>query len=213
MREHPTVVLLASGGLDSTTLAYWLIAQGITPQPLFIDYGQHCAETEFETVQSVLDPKVFPDICRVDVSSIYRSSSSRLIDEPDLWTESVSYEEMYLPYRTLLLLSVGAAYAQSNGFRRVYSAFINSNHAQEIDCSSAFFDSLSDVLKGFGGIEMHMPFRRMDKIEVAKLGVELQAPIGFTYSCQASSDVACGACPNCVDRLEALDAIVAVGHV
>ena len=42
------------------------------------------------------------------------------------------------------------------------------------------------------------------KFEVAKLGIELGAPIGKTFSCQASPDVPCGACPNCVDRLGAL---------
>ena len=41
-------------------------------------------------------------------------------------------------------------------------------------------------------------------MKVAKLGIELKAPIGATFSCQASPDIPCGACPNCVDRLNAL---------
>lgn len=49
-----------------------------------------------------------------------------------------------------------------------------------------------------------MPFRNFSKYEVAKLGIELQAPVGATFSCQASPDIPCGACPNCVDRLKAL---------
>lgn len=49
-----------------------------------------------------------------------------------------------------------------------------------------------------------MPFRYKSKYEVAKLGIELDAPIGTTFSCQASAIIPCGACPNCVDRLEAI---------
>jgi 7-cyano-7-deazaguanine synthase len=87
---------------------------------------------------------------------------------------------------------------------KVYSAFINSNHAKEIDCSSAFFDKLGGLLSNYGSVKIEMPFRDMSKYEVAKLGIKLRAPIGETFSCQASSVIPCGACPNCVDRLEAL---------
>jgi 7-cyano-7-deazaguanine synthase len=109
-----------------------------------------------------------------------------------------------LPYRNILLLTIGAICAQKNGYQKVYSAFINSNHAKEIDCSNDFFNSLETILKEFGSVKIEMPFRYKTKYEVAQLGIELNAPIGFTFSCQASPVIPCGACPNCVDRLEAL---------
>ena len=49
-----TVLLLSSGGLDSTTLAYWLQERGIEVMPIFLDYGQHCVAKEWETVRQVL---------------------------------------------------------------------------------------------------------------------------------------------------------------
>jgi 7-cyano-7-deazaguanine synthase len=201
---RPEVVLLASGGLDSTTLAYWLYEKNIIFQPLFINYGQHCAKTELETLTSVLPADYTDRIAVVDVSDVYKGSSSRLIDEANLWEDEVTYKDLYLPYRSLMLLSLGAAFAQSRGCQSLYSAFINSNHAQEIDCSTEFFEKLAGVLSGYGGVELIMPFRFMPKYEVAKIGIRLKAPIGRTFSCQASSTIPCGACPNCVDRLEAL---------
>lgn len=202
-----SVVLLASGGLDSTTLAYWLMNNGIEFHPVFIDYGQHCAVNEFDTLKEVLPSKHKKNIKRIDVSDIYRHSTSRLISEANLWSDSISYKDMYLPYRSLLLLTVGAAYAQSKGYNTIYSAFINSNHAQEIDCSAEFFNKLSTIFTGYGGVVLEMPFRNMSKYEVACIGIELGAPIGMTFSCQASSKIPCGACPNCVDRLDALKQI------
>jgi 7-cyano-7-deazaguanine synthase len=130
-----------------------------------------------------------------------------LIKEPKLWEETVSHDDFYLPYRNLLLLSVAAAFAQSHGIFEVYAAFINSNHAKEIDCSAHFFDQLNGMLGEYGSVQMHMPFRDLPKRRVAQIGLSLGAPIARTFSCQAASSVPCGACPNCVDRLDALGSL------
>jgi len=200
-------VLLASGGLDSTTLAYWLLNNDIDFIPLFINYGQHCAETEFESLIKVLPTSKINKIEKIDVSSIYSQSNSRFIQEADLWNEKVEADDLYLPYRNILLLTIAASFAQTKGFSYVYSAFINSNHAKEIDCSNQFFESMGQILGDYGTVNIEMPFLTYSKYEVAKIGIELGAPIGKTFSCQASSTIPCGACPNCVDRLNALKLI------
>ena len=197
-------VLLASGGLDSTTLAYWLCRKKIEILPVFVNYGQHCAKTELETLREVLPKRYSRRIHVVDISDVYMHSKSLLIREPDLWKDQVSYREMYLPYRNLLILATGAAFAQSLGSDRLYAAFINSNHAIEIDCSVEFFGKLDSLLSSYGSVKLIMPFRAKSKYQVAKIGISLRAPIGRTFSCQVSSPVPCGACPNCVDRLQAL---------
>lgn len=199
--------VLCSGGLDSTTLVYYLIDKSVDFIPLFIDYGQHCVQKEYETLLDVLPSKYKTKLVKIELSSIYSGCKSRLISEPDLWQDDVVADDLYLPYRNLLLLSAGAAFAQSRGMEKIYAAFINSNHAKEIDCSAEFFSALSAIFSNYGSVQIEMPFRYMSKYEVAKIGMELNAPIANTFSCQASSKVPCGACPNCVDRLEALSEI------
>ena len=203
----PSAVLLASGGLDSTTLAYWLRDKGTNFVPLFLNYGQHCAKMERERLAEVLPSKLFAPIVELNISDIYHNSSSRLINAADLWTERITDDDLYLPYRNLLVLAVGAAYAQSLGASEVYAAFINSNHAKEIDCSAEFFDRLGGMLSDYGSVKVKMPFRDFPKRQVAEIGLALGAPISLTFSCQASSAVPCGVCPNCLDRLEALDGL------
>ena len=149
-KDKVNSVLLASGGLDSTTLAYWLIDKKISFCPVFIDYGQHCAKTELETLKNVLPSEYAKNIEIINVSDVYKGSKSRLIDEANLWEEDVNYKDMYLPYRSLLLITVGSAFSQSKGYSYLYSAFINSNHAQEIDCSTEFFDKLTNIFIGYG---------------------------------------------------------------
>lgn len=208
MAKVGKAVLLASGGLDSTTLAYWLRKRKIQFLPVFINYGQHCANTELETLTNVLPKKCSRQIEVLDISSIYKGSHSLLIREIDLWRNSVVADQLYLPYRNLLLLATGAAFAQSRQCSDLYSAFINSNHAKELDCSSEFFKQLGRVLYGYGSVTIRMPFRNMSKPQVARIGLKLGVPVASTFSCQAAAIAPCGVCPNCVDRLQALRSLV-----
>jgi 7-cyano-7-deazaguanine synthase len=198
-------LLMASGGMDSTVLAYWLREKGKEVLPLFLDYGQHFKDTELEALKRLLPKEYFENIRVIDIKDIYKGSTSRMIKEPNLWEEEVVADDLYLPYRNLLFLSIAASVAQTEGITEVYSAFINSNHAKEIDCSKDFFDNLGSLLENYGPINIQMPFRFHSKKEVADIGISLGVPIAETFSCQASSTVHCGVCPNCVDRLSALN--------
>lgn len=151
-------VLLASGGMDSTVLAYDLANQGKNIVLLFLDYGQHCAKTELGTLKRVAPPQFENDIRIIKIGDIYKESNSRMIVEANLWVDNVVADDLYLPYRNLLFLSIASAYAQSIGAKNVYSAFINSNHAKEIDCSMEFFTKLENLLQSYGSVKINMPY-------------------------------------------------------
>jgi 7-cyano-7-deazaguanine synthase len=202
-----TALLLCSGGLDSTTLAYWLRERDIELVPIFFDYGQHCVEKEWATLRQVLPRSGVLPPERIDVSGIFRGSRSRLIVEPDLWSEPVHDGDLYIPYRTLLFFSMGAARAQTRGLSDVYSGFINSNHAKELDCSAAFLNRLDALADNVGPVRFHMPFRYWSKAQALEQAVRLGVAIGSTFSCQLLSDTPCGACPNCVERLGAIETV------
>ena len=201
-------VLLASGGMDSTVLAYDLAEKQKKIVLLFLDYGQHCMKTELDTLKRVAPAEYRNNIKIIRIGDIYKESNSRMIVEANLWTDSVVADDLYLPYRNLLFLSIASAYAQSIGAGNVYSAFINSNHAKEIDCSYEFFTKLENLLQSYGSVKINMPYREMSKREVAKLGIKLGAPVAATYSCQVNSVTPCGSCPNCVDKIDAINSLL-----
>ncbi|MGD7045865.1 7-cyano-7-deazaguanine synthase [Jeotgalibacillus proteolyticus] len=205
--EEYDALLLASGGLDSTVLAYKLLSEGKKVMPIFLEYGQHFADTEFNTLLDVLPPKLIPHIKVINIEDIYKNSKSRMIKEPNLWVDEVGADDLYLPYRNLLFLSIASSIAQTLGIKGVYSAFINSNHAKEIDCSKEFFDKLSGMLSEYGSVQIEMPFRDFSKANVIKQGIHLNVPVAQTYSCQANSTTPCGVCPNCVDRLDGFESL------
>lgn len=202
-------ILLASGGLDSTTVGYQLALDGIEVLPIFFDYGQHCVDVEWKRVNEVL-PTNMQRPERFNISDLFRGSQSRLIREADLWTEEVKDDDLYIPYRTMLFFAAAAARAQTVGVLDVYTGFINSNHAKEIDCTVAFMNSIEGLTSSIGSVRFHSPFRYSSKAEVAEAAVALGVPIGRTYSCQAASHFPCGACPNCVERLNALKEVMLV---
>ncbi|MGR6465814.1 7-cyano-7-deazaguanine synthase [Rhizobium sp. PAMB 3182] len=197
------VMLMASGGLDSTTVAYQLADKGIEILPIFFDYGQHCAETEWRLVNEVLPPTAeTPE--RNNISDLFRGSRSRLVAEANLWEDEVNDDDLYIPYRTLLFYAASAARAQTLGIREVYTGFINSNHAKEIDCTAEFMNKLDGLTDAVGPVRFISPFRNSSKADVTREAIRLGVPVGRTFSCQAASRHPCGACPNCVERLGAL---------
>lgn len=198
------VLLLVSGGLDSTVLAYAYAAARAEVLPVFIDYGQHAAATELQTARQVLPPALAEQIHVLNLRDPFVGSPSLLIKETDPWSRLLSAAELHLPYRNLFLLTAACAFAATRGLKKVAAAFINSNNANEIDASLSFLTSLNGLMGANGGVQVEFPLRYKSKTEVAKMGLELKAPIALTFSCQINSVRHCGACPNCVDRLNAL---------
>src|SRR5690606_6270708 len=128
-------------------------------------------------LKNVLPIEYVEKIEVIDISQIYKYSNSKFIIPVDLWEGNISADDLYIPYRNVLILTVAASFARTLGLNNVYSAFINSNHAKEIDCSNDFFNNLENLLSEYGSVKIEMPFRNLSKFEVAKLGVELGAPI------------------------------------
>ena len=63
-----SIVSLVSGGLDSTLVGAMIREQGIDNYPLFIDYGQRAAETEWITCQAMHEQLELPKPVRMDLS-------------------------------------------------------------------------------------------------------------------------------------------------
>lgn len=211
-RDDASALALVSGGVDSTTMAYWLANEGIQFVPVFMDYGQHTAARELASIRQNLTTEMLDSLEVIDLSDVYSRSECRMIQPPDLWSDRVTSNDFLLPYRNLLLLAAGAAFAQTIGLNTVYAAFIDANFSFESDASLQFLNRMAELLSDYGSARIEFPFREKTKSEVAILGYRLGAPIAATYSCLASPSVPCGACANCVDREEALDAVRRVMH-
>ncbi len=202
-------VVLLSGGLDSTTLLYWVVKQGYEPYVLSFDYGQrHKKELEFA--------KRTCEKMKVEHRVVDLTSIRELLQGSALTTESVSVpEEHYshetqkttaVPNRNAIMLNVAVGYAVSIGADRVFYAAHYNDRAIYPDCREEFVESQNRTAKLANDapeLEIIVPFVSKTKAELVKMAGELGVPFEDTWSCYKGGERACGVCGTCRERIEA----------
>jgi len=202
-------VVLLSGGLDSTTLLYWVVKKGYKPYVLSFDYGQrHKKELEFA--------KKTCEKLKADHRGIDLTSVNELLQGSALTTESVSVpEEHYthktqkmtvVPNRNAIMLNIAVGYALSIGADRVFYAAHYNDRAIYPDCRLEFVQSQNLTAKLANDapeLEIIAPFIHKTKAELVKIASELEVPFADTWSCYKGGEKACGVCGTCRERIEA----------
>ena len=202
LKEKCVVVL--SGGVDSTTLAYYIKDQGYDLAAITFNYGQ-ISTKEIEHAKKIAAKLNIP-IQIIDLSSlkeIFQGITS-LVDENIEMTKSFS-QPIIVPFRNAIFLSIAVAYANSiNSARIVYGAQL-SDAQNYPDCREEFYRSFEKTarLGTDTQIMIEAPFSDKSKSEVIKLGTQLGVPFNLTWSCYLNKEVHCGQCESCRNRKNA----------
>jgi len=208
----PYVVVLASGGLDSTTLAYHLRDMGAKARLLSFDYGQRHAR-ELECARQVAGGLGVPhDVA--DLRSVGGLlGGSALTDPgvpvPDGHYAAESMRATVVPNRNAVMLDIAVAVAIANGCDAVAFGAHGGDHAIYPDCRpefvAAFAASVMLANDGFlpNSFQVVAPFLDCGKAEVVRMGHELGVPFAATWSCYKGERVHCGTCGTCTERREA----------
>ena len=207
-------VISLSGGLDSTVMAYWLVdkygVENVLPVTYF--YGQKngieikSAQLTCEKLKipyKCIDISFLGNLCK-DVSSL---SGTSTIDVPDAAANLVNRPSTYIPYRTLIMLSVSMAYAESHGANEVYiSSQITDIHW---DSQINFVDALNEVsiLNIEQPIMVKAPFVSYSKADEIRIGIKLNVPFEDSWSCYDPQFLSqpCQVCTACVKRKESFE--------
>ena len=206
------VVAVVSGGLDSTTMAYSLRAQGYSLVAISFDYGQrHRKELTFaEQVAADLDaPWTLIDLHAAGLTSLLTGSA--LTDDtvtiPDGHYADESMKITVVPNRNAIMLSIACALAVTREAGAVAFGAHTGDHFIYPDCRPEFvraFEAMVSVaVEGLASIEVLAPFLSMTKTDIVKLGDELKVPFERTWSCYKGGALHCGTCGTCVERREA----------
>jgi 7-cyano-7-deazaguanine synthase len=203
-------ILILSGGMDSTTLLYWLVKKKQEVRCLSFYYGQkHKKEIQYAD-DNCKKLKVAWSL--IDISALLPLiSNSSLTSEqpvPEGHYEEESMKATVVPNRNMIMLSIAAAYAENLKYDSVMYAAHKGDHAIYPDCRGEFMTALDLAcqLGTYNKIRLIAPFREMHKGEIAKLGLSLGIDFDHdTWSCYNGNDEPCQKCGTCVERKEALE--------
>lgn len=202
-------VVIMSGGLDSTTLLYWVIKEGYEPHVLSFDYGQrHRKELDFAE-KTCGKLKVHHKI--VDLRSVGEllqgsALTSEAVEVPEEHYTHESQKATVVPNRNAIMLNIAVGYAISIGADKVFYAAHYNDRAIYPDCRWEFVESQNITAKLANDaprLEIVAPFVHKTKAEIVRLGAGLGVPFNETWSCYKGGERPCGVCGTCRERIEA----------
>lgn len=205
------IVVVYSGGLDSSVLLYYLKAEGHDLKAISFDYGQkHSREIgSAAAICSRCDVNVEHRI--IDLSCLKPILKSALTEDSieihDGHYEEETMKATVVPNRNMIFLSLATAWAISLDFEAVAYAAHRGDHAIYPDCRKEFADNLAYAIHfcDWKEIQLLRPFVLRDKAWIASRGKALGVPLESTWSCYKGSSVHCGKCGTCVERREAFE--------
>ncbi len=194
------VLVLHSGGMDSTTCLYKAHREGAEVFSLGIDYGQKLA-VEMMFAQRHCDALgIQRDIVNVSWRKPDRQiPTGRSVEE---MREKVS--PAFLPSRNAVFLSLACAHAAGIGADEVHTGINSVEFSGYPDCTPEFLEAFSAMMTTAnpGGPRIIAPLLRMSKPEIATLARDLGIGEHDTWSCyrpvlRDGTVSPCGQCDAC----------------
>lgn len=184
--EQDVVLLLASGGIDSTACLRFYLDQQELVQALFVDYGQLSAKREHKAVSLICAYYKTP-LRSIRCAGALRKSGGL-----------IHGRNAFLLYLALM------EFPSNHG---IIAVGAHSGTAY-YDCSPSFFASTQSVFDMYvnGAIRIGAPFLHWIKPDILSFCKQRDVPIDLTYSCELGLNQPCGNCNSCRD-LEALNAL------
>jgi len=206
-------IVLISGGLDSCVvtaiadLKFELCA-------LHVNYGQCTEGRELKAFNDIAGYYNIREERRLvaDISYLKRIGGSGLTDHNiviDGAHTSIdsAVPNTYVPFRNTHLLAIAVSWAEVISATAIFIGAVAADTPGYPDCCREYYDAfnkLADIGTATSAkIEVLTPVIEMQKYEIVRKGVVLNAPLHMTWSCYKNSTIACGKCNSCVLRLEA----------
>jgi 7-cyano-7-deazaguanine synthase len=207
-------VVLASGGLDSTTIIAIARHEGYDIYALTFDYGQR-HKIEIKAAQKVA--KYFGAkkhlILHIELDTIGGSALTEDIPIPqgrkpkEISTSGVPIT--YVPARNTIFLAYALSWAEVLEATDIFIGVNAIDFSNYPDCRPEFVKSFQRTanLGTKSGIEgkeitIHAPLMYMTKGEIIKKGISLGVDYSMTHSCYnpRKDGLPCGKCDSCILR-------------
>ena len=205
--DNQSVLVVFSGGQDSTTCLYWAKRHFQHVVALSFYYGQKHS-LELELAQKIAEKAEVP-FYRMDVSLIGTLGRNSLTDTSltmDQVKPSDSVPNTFVPGRNLFFLSIAAVFAREHGIHHLVTGVSQTDFSGYPDCRDTFIKSLNVTLNLAldENFVLHTPLMWLDKADTWALADELgilELVRKETLTCyNGIPGDGCGHCPACLLR-------------
>jgi 7-cyano-7-deazaguanine synthase len=193
-----SIVVLVSGGLDSSLVVSMAIEDDVEVLPLFIDYGQLAAAKEWAAAKRLMESIGAPAPERLDVSGF-----GELIPSGLTRTNLRRNEDAFLPGRNLLFLVVAASFAASRNASAIAIGLLDEASHIFPDQTREFISRAEAAVKEALGLEIRVLAPLIDMPKSMVIALMNERGLAGTYSCHEGGETPCGECISCREILGA----------
>ncbi len=208
-------VVSLSGGMDSA-VCLALAAREHDVYALHFSYGQRTERRELASARAVAQAVGVRQFLPLRVDLFRQIGGSALTDASIAVPDAPPAEQIgqhvpvtYVPFRNAHFLAAAVSWAEVLNAGRIYIGAVEQDSSGYPDCRPAYYDAFNTLIERGtrdGQIRIVTPLIDKKKSEIVRIGMEIGAPLGATWSCYSGEDVACGTCESCVLRLRAFAA-------
>ena len=183
----PKMLVILSGGQDSTTCLYWAKAQGYEVHAISFDYGQRHA-IELECARKLGEMAGVASHRFVDIKGLLapvgqlfaETEELDLYPDGNLPTEGI--EKTFVPMRNQMFLTIAANHAYALGCTDLVTGVCEADNGGYPDCRAEFIQTLEDSMNlgtftGEDGVldhlTIHTPLMFLSKAESVILADQL----------------------------------------
>lgn len=205
-------VIVLSGGLDSSTLAYYLHEKGYELICISFNYGQKQVRELESAAYITRQLNGIHHIIDLAFMNQYLQSSSLINAALNNPKENYAKENMLVtvvPNRNTMMLSLAWTIACANQAKAVAFGPHKGDNYVYADCRPDYFNALNLALR-LGTIDSRdenlqliAPFIDFTKAEIIQTGQKLGVPFAATWSCYDGQKQHCGKCGTCRQRKQA----------
>jgi len=214
MTDKPKAISVLSGGLDSTVAtAYFKDKHEI--HAITFNYGQRSVDMEIKSSKAISE-KLGIEHTVVELMWLKKLGNSALtsdISVPELKVDELNNKEIcyraarkvWVPGRNIVFTAIATSFAEAEEAEAIIVGWDLEEAATFPDNSKKFQDAFNRVLKigTLEGVQIEAPVINRNKEEIVKLGAELKAPLGLSYSCYVGEEEHCSTCESCMRRKRA----------
>lgn len=205
-------IVLLSGGLDSLVSLAKANKFINIKLALTFDYGQQsnkreilsCREiTKFYGLKHlVLELPWLKDVTKTALVNKEKNVPKFSIkDLNDKKKTFISAKNVWVPNRNAVFINIAASFAESFGYKVIITGFNKEEAKTFPDNSLEFVNAINKSLmfSTLNKVKVLSPTQSINKIEIVKLGIKLNIPFKYIYSCYVDlyDGKMCGICESC----------------